>query len=960
MKTAANTLKDDKSKTKKVALADKIADKKLLTRKSDGLSVKHVNTKSSLIKTKSSPTVVTKATDKPLNKKNVMNTIHNVTVASPPSSASKGRSASTSDIKLDAQVKLTNHSRSRTRTIDPKDSILNKQKLIALKEKEPLTKKEPVKEPIAFEINFEEAKKPKKVESHEEDEFDYESDFESYESDFEPEVASTTSSSSEKLSENDDEPEVVDRMQEDKANSDFSKIDKERIDSGSYEMSTMSKKPVTPSSAHYDSIEDTINSHDSGISYDDMNVMNKQVLSQRTHEMLKRGEELMKKISFDELSFNIFETKPIPYESFMSLYSGQRNMFQASTQSESLQAVEEVQTDPIAREEAWTQFPAKFTPAGLQVINSKLYYEEKLGVGEGSIDETGSAMSDEPEQFSQHIDAINNFFKSEEVATMKSSHSSVNSTELHKFVENASLTMLNVIDNQSKQQELNPSKISISRGFTQLKFNEIDFLHDTLIQRLYTNTKINNLVVTVHRGKTSKQNILCLWNILSTRRPLKIFSSWSDVACIEIHDQQRDVIVGGCNDGTISLWDVQELTEWRDESEYTSVIRPCEIISLNQMSNDFALDNVTALISLSHRDYKNTSGMFSQSQAAQICSLHKNGSIIIWTISRVHVDVEASNVKRSDLDYVHLKSRVKLIKSITIDLNTNTSPKIMEKENVKRKSAFEKTRYYFENDLFSDKVLRELQEIDTNQLKKPKILCGYDLLMKFNDCTASLNEIFIASDLNFVMAISRLNLVDKSRKIFTNDSSFIAPTTIKIHPVNTNVLAVGQANGEVKFIKVHDEDGFSKNTSLKSAKKSSEASNASDLLSKSCAFQNILEKEKKLYNETQALNNLEADELKVFLVNEALSEQFFEYDLIREKFKVPFDKNIFNTFEVSPGSVNSIEFNITGEFMFVIVGKGLRIFNCWMNVEVDQQEKRRICDMKCVQGADSSEYLVRL
>lgn len=928
----------------------------MLTKKADGLSVKHVKAKIALVKAKSSP-LVTKVTDKPINKKNVMNTIHNVTVASPPSSASKGRSASTSDIKLDAEVKPSNHSRSRTRTIDPKDSILNKQKLLAVKEKEPLKKLIPVKDPIAFEINFEEAKILKKDESHDNnDDFNYESDFESYESDFEPEV-STTSSSSDKLSVSSDDLEVIDPVQDDKKNHQNSTNDKERIDSGSYEMSMTSKKPVTPSSAHYDSIDDTINSHDSGISYDDMNAMNKQLLNQKTQEMFRRGEELMKKISLDVLSFDIYETKPIPYEAFMSLYSGQINMFQTSTQSDPLQSVDEVQTDEIIKGEVWTQFPAKFTTAGLQFINSKLYNEEKLGVGDGFSDEISSTVKDESEQFSQHIDAINNFFKCDEVMTVKSQPTH-NSTELRKFIENASLTMLNVIENQSKQQELSPSKISISRGFTHLKFNEINFLHDTVIQKLYTNRNISNFVVTVHRLSKSEQNFICLWDVLNTKRPLKIFSSWSDIECIEIHHQQRDIIIGGCTDGTISLWDVQEISEWRDDSENFSVIKPCEIISLNQLSNNFALDNVVALNSLPNRDYKNTSGMFSQSQASQICSLHKNGTISIWTISRVQIDVDGLVTKHSALDYVHVKSRVKLMKNITIDLNMST--KTEENENIRKKSSFEKTRYYFENDLFSDKVLRELQEIDTNQLKKPKNIYGDDYLMKFNGCTISLNEIFVASDLNFVMVISRLKLSDKSRKIFTNYSSFISPSTIKIHPINSNVLAVGQANGEVKFIKVQDDDGLDKNSKMKNSSKSSNSPNVQDFLSKSCAFQNIVEKEKKLYSETQALNNLEADELKVFLVNEALSEQFFEYDLIREKFKVPFDKNIFNSFEVSPGSVNSIEFSKTGEFMFVLIGKQLRIFNCWSNVEVEQQEKRNICDIKCVQGADSSEYLVNM
>lgn len=912
--------------------------------------MKHAASKNALIKTRSSPAMTNKAPEKPINKKNVMMTIHNVTVASPPSSASKERSASTSDIKQ--TLKLSNHSRFRTRTIAPEDSILNQRRMEndekvkkPMEPDEPVKQVEPVKEPIAFEINFEEAKKPKKVEA--EEEFNYESDFESYESDFEAEVASS-SASSEKLDQSADEHEEVNQEVNDFVEN--GKISN-RIDSGSFEMN--SKKSVTPSSVHYDSIDDTINSHDSGISYDEQVAMSKRVLSPKVHEFYRRGEELMKKITLDLLSFDIFEAKPIPYETFMSVY-GQRNMTQVSTQCESLMTVDEVQTDPIAKAEIWTQFPSKFTKAGLEVINSKLYNEEKLGVGDGTAEVT-SNPHDDPERFTQFIDAINNFAKTEITASTKS-YTTASSTELQKFVESAALTIANVIDNQTKQQDMNPSRMSISRGFSQLKLHDIAILHDTIISKLYTNACINNFVVTVHKRRGSQQNFLCLWDVLNSKRPMKIFNSWSDVKCLEIHDHQRDVIAGGCNDGTICLWDVQEFLEWKDEGEVTSTVKPCEIVSLNQSSNDFALDNVVALKSLPHREHRSKSTMFSQSQASQICSLHKNGTIIIWTISRMQTE-SFDGRKKAELDYTHAKSRVKLIKNISIDLNAASS-KAMGKENVKRKSAFEKTRYYFENDLFSDKVLRELQEIDSSRLTKAKMPAD-DELMRFNTFTASLNEIFVASDMNYIVAISRLNLGDKTRKIVTNDSSFISPTSVKIHPVNTNVLAIGQANGEVKFMKVYDDDVFSPSSSSKLARKSNEASGLGDILSKSCAFQNIVEKEKKLYNETQALNNLESDELKAFLINEALSEQFSEDDAMREMFKVPFDKNIFNSFEVSTGAVSLLEFSRTGEFLFVLVGRRLRIFNCWVNAEVEQQEKNNICDVKCVHGADSSEYLVR-
>lgn len=943
--TAPTTLRDEKQKAKKATATDKSGDKKALTRKSldGGVSIRNVNPKSKLVKTISSPAVVkkvttgkiaattTRASDKPsTNKKNVMNTIHNVTVASPPTSASKERSASTSDIQQEAAV--LSHSRTKTRTIDPKDSILNQLAQSSVAQKPAV----PVKEPIAYELNFEEAKKPKKEESQEEEDFNYESDFESYESDFESEQP-TSSESSEKLQES--SSDELEGSELDKPDDDLAKPDKERVDSGSFEM--RSKKPLAPLSPHYDSIDDTINSHDSGISYE-------RALSPKNSEIFKRGKELMKKITFDELNFDFFEARPVPYETFMAIYGGQVDMFQVSTQCEAMTTADEVQTELIMTADSWTQFPAKFTSAGFEIVNSKLYNEEKLGVGEGNR-EIDAQVKSEAEQFS--IDTINNFAMSEENSFRP--QLVYDTVELQRFVESAAMTIANVMDNQTKQRELKPSRISISRGFTPLNFEEVEMLKGTIVQKLYTNLTVHNFLVTVHKRTADQQNFLCLWDVLNTKRPLKVFSSWSDVKCIEIHDQQRDVIIGGCSDGTISLWDARELPEWKNEDdELTTSVKPCGIISLNQSSNDFALDNVVALKSLPYREYKSTSSMFSHSQASQICSLHRNGTVNIWTISRVF---DENSSKKVDLDFTHIKSRVKLIKNLTIDLNL--ASKNVDESQVRRKSAFEKTRYYFENDLFNDKVLKELQEIDSSRISKAKSPLIDDQLMRFNNLAVNLNEIFVATDLNFILAISRLNLSDNSRKIFTNNSSFISPTAMQVHPVNKNVIVVGQANGEVKFMKLYDDESNLHNSSLKSTRKSTDAGGGNDLLSKSCAFQNIVEKEKKLYGE--AFNTVESDEMELFLVNEALSQQFTDSSPSdTEKLKVPFDRNIFNSFEVAAGAVTSIVFNKSGELAFVLVGKQLRIFNCWANAEVEQQDKTKFCDVKCVQGADSAEYLV--
>lgn len=313
---------------------------------------------------------------------------------------------------------------------------------------------------------------------------------------------------------------------------------------------------------------------------------------------------------------------------------------------------------------------------------------------------------------------------------------------------------------------------------------------------------------------------------------------------------------------------------------------------------------------------------------------------------------------KNELNFTCNNSKVKLVRNLSIDL-TKFNKKDAEIQ-TRKKSAFEKTKYYFENDLFSDKILQELQEIDTDKLSRNKSAIR-DEVIRVIGFDVNYNELFIASDSNHIVALSRLCLGDKARKIVTNESNYISPTAMKIHPIDRSILTVGQSDGSVKFVRTHDEDLeiiAKKRTNLK---RSNAATSFDDVLAKSCAFQNIVEKEKKLYDETQALNNLETDELKAFMVNKELSKQFVDKnDELRMKLKIKFDKNIFNSFDVCMGSVRVIEFSKNGEFMFILVNKKLKIFNCWKNVEVEHQDEQKFNDLQCIRGGDGSNYLVSL
>lgn len=783
-----------------------------------------------------------------------MNSIHNVTVSSPPSSASRERSVSLVEVN---EVKASNHRRTRTRTIPPEDSIFTKIEQI---QATPVV----VKEPVAFEINFEEPKKPKVVvkEPEIEDSYDYESDFESYESDFEDEVESSSEQEQDENDvENDEENEV-------------------KVDSGN---ETMKK---TSASSHFESIDDTINSHDSGFSYD-------RSASPKNQEIFKRGREIMKKVVFDTMNYDIFEMIPLPYDTFMAIY-GDRGMSQASTQIDTLQVADEVQTDDIEVSEKWIQCPARFTKTGLECVKSKIYNEEKLGVGEGIIEKILSKENDYLDEFSTLVDEINNFSKHNDDPFQPTT--SFDSHGYRNFLDTTELFISRALEKNDLMKNLQPSQISLCDGFYNLEYEKFKILSNTRVKNIYCNQKTHGFFITIHEKITENcVNILCLWDLLNSNRPLKCFVSWSEICCVEVMENQKDLIVGGCKDGTISIWDAAEFIEWIDDE--SSAIKQCEIVSANENLN---ADEIVAMKNLS---YPNFRALENQPKTSQFCSIHQSGIVIMWSVAKIVDDeklILSGKFKNFNMDFLHLKSRVRLLKNIVIDLNSQ--PKEMSAKMKRKKSAFEKTRYYFENDLFNDKALQELQEINTSPTGKTQ-----NDIPHFSICDASFNEIFAASDLNYILAISRLNFID-SRKIFTSDFNSNSITAMKIHPMETNVMAIGHLNGEVKFMKIF----------------------------------NSHEKSLKMKKKLERSSKVDLDEMEN-----------------HKDLKVSFEKNIFNTFAMLTGAIQVIEFDRKGEFMFMIVGRQLKIFNCWKNCEIECQDNLDLKGLKCATSSDGHEFLVR-
>lgn len=137
----------------------------------------------------------------------------------------------------------------------------------------------------------------------------------------------------------------------------------------------------------------------------------------------------------------------------------------------------------------------------------------------------------------------------------------------------------------------------------------------------------------------------------------------------------------------------------------------------------------------------------------QICSLHEEGLISIWTIldnKNLNFDSDQSNISPW--------SRVKLVLSTSVDLRHKFNG------SKRRKSQFEKTRSYFENDIFSDDVLKELN--DKNEVENEST----QRYVRMTDFEINAEGFYIGTNKNFIYFIPKSMKIGNFRKIIVDES----------------------------------------------------------------------------------------------------------------------------------------------------------------------------------------------
>lgn len=364
------------------------------------LSVKPITRKSSQVLKDGKSTLESKPkstrvhiapSNPPINTKNIMNLVHNVTVASPTLKRKEIlEELPISPTATEVQQKARN--RTRTRTIDPEESVM--QRILQQKNPKPVAVVEakppvPTPSPIAFEIS---------LGAEKDEENEYEDDFESYESDFESEPSEDQDPSEEEAEVKEEEPEAT------AANP---REEERKLDSGNYDLPVSKDRPVLK---------------------EIQEMVEPKAISVAKRGLSIRQMDAMKNFSPDAMTFHLFEQEPMRYDRFMRVF-GHLSSCQVSVQTRFDDVCdEEMQTDEIETSTRWTQNPPDFSNRQVIPKSSTIYKEEALGVGFGT---TGG------------VDVKKDW--------SLISHESIDYERLNLFLKRSSVTIAQIIESQTEQ-----------------------------------------------------------------------------------------------------------------------------------------------------------------------------------------------------------------------------------------------------------------------------------------------------------------------------------------------------------------------------------------------------------------------------------------------------------------------------------------------------------------------------
>ncbi|XP_016946431.1 uncharacterized protein LOC108022099 [Drosophila biarmipes] len=804
----------------------------------------------------------------------VLDTYHSVTVASPPqkrrglakqdkesptppskgySPVAQAKKEHTFPTKKDAPATPSSkedapaapaRARTFTRTLDPEEVVVLKRESAKQRsEVEPPL----LKQPVAFEVKFEEAKKP----DPESD--DYSDDFESYESDFETDASTPGEEESEAAEEpSASEAEVEEEEPEEDSEPTQNPItviqrdkDQERkLDSGHYDMH-MRRNPLSSQSTlnHYDSFDTNsmANSEqlDSGISTNgaekprsgEANVYYGGYSGFVSHPVIsRRGEELMAKLRFDQLNYHLFEMKPLSYEGFMQSY-GKLNACQLATQTQSPQMDGECQTLEVHSRSSWTQHPPHY--GGQLVLSCSGDAEVDEPLGNQSLDAYEASLS--------RLEQLRRLEQTRSQQVQQKRLAKTTDLErLNTFLHKAARLMGRVLEgNKHPNQSNGPRNIPLQTGL----------LNALPVRRIFGSCGDGRLVVTVHECppesnvyKEDFASLLMVWSLANPGQPLRLLSTWAEVSRVVISGEAQDIVVAGLRDGSVAMWDLRETHSYcsKLDGHLTHFAATQSVVPMLEQQQEVTAMDLGAVVDV--RSFRSpfkggviAGGLQTAYKEVQYASLNDSGLLTMWTL------VEGASSSNSN-EFSSPWARVKLLQSATCDLRSYLERRLLKS----KQSAYEKTKSLFQGNIYSDDLLRELNETQTlSTALQDQGLQG----MRFTSIDTGSELIYVCTNRNFVLCCTRSLKTERFSRIAVNESRFLFPTSLCVLS-NESYVAVGLSNGSVMILNCNQRQRQRQKTPHRPKTGLPPASDEPDPeTGKSCAIQNIILNERRSFDQ---------------------------------------------------------------------------------------------------------------
>uniref|UniRef100_A0A336MX65 CSON007816 protein n=1 Tax=Culicoides sonorensis TaxID=179676 RepID=A0A336MX65_CULSO len=620
------------------------------------------------------------------------------------------------------------HLRSRSRTLEPHEIVLLKH---------PNNTEEP-----GVYVPQENYTKKDEIEPKEDSDPSYESDFEEYESDFSDESSQTNGTQESETKTTDNEEHLENEPEDDDSTEQSENF-------------TTAIEIVKPIAASY------------------KNSLSSQKKSSGLYE---RSYEIMKKITLDHMSYEIYEATPVPYQTFMKLYGNSHSM-QNSTQTDTFTKSAETQTTIHKKVSVWTQFPIEIS------TQTDSGYDESTMISIENDSKKSEWMEKTLQTLSYHKSPVNLMDYSFDM------------DKLNAFLMKSLPTISSILERNTKTKSLQSTPLEISKGFKEIDINNLN--RDSNVSLIYAHPEVPDTFLTVHTSKTydnfTQECLVCIWNT-AFPDPIKILSCWNWISCLLIVPTMKTVIVGGAKDGVLICWDTLERVQWNRAFPLNFHNAPSVVTTSSDSSGAPYSGEIISVRFIPSSRSENLN------QTCKICTLHEEGLIIQWSLLYMQSTGNDSLIK-AKLDQGAMWSKLKLIQTNSNVIITLPTFSATSSENgLKIETDLEKTFKYFEAGIYNDKVLQNISEIEKTKTKYHLMSLSERVL----DFLIVNNEQFVVlTNKNYLYTCSIANEKSKLKRLNVNADN--EAYGVKMCQISLGHVAVLLSNGIIKFINFNRE-----------------------------------------------------------------------------------------------------------------------------------------------------------